>query len=283
MADLERSVELAEAANSVGDIHRALNNLANMSWQLGRIDAATDYLARARSVAERFGNVGGLFWLDGEDMQDHDIRGNWDEALALADKIIESAEAGYSTGPALLIRAGIALGRADIVGALEDSERGLSFAREAKDPQMLGPALLTRARVLLADGDQPAADELLAELLRDHQVEMGWFSRLPLVLSELDRGDEFLAATEQSSLTSPWLEAGRAVGEGDFARAAAIYAEMGTGELEACARLLAAESHIAAGRRAEADAQLTPALAYFRRVRAKAYIGRGEALLAASA
>jgi hypothetical protein len=53
--------------------------------------------------------------------------------------------------------------------------------------------------------------------------------------------------------------------------------------LEAWARLLAAESHIAAGRRAEADAQLTPALAYFRRVRATAYIGRGEALLAASA
>ena len=284
MADLERSVQLAEATNSIGDIHRGLNNLANMSWQLGRLDAATDYLARARRVAERFGNVGGLFWLDGEDMLDHDIRGNWDEALALADRIIESAGAAYyHLGPALLLRAGIALGRADIVGALEYSERGMSFAREAKDPQLLGPSLVARARVQVAAGDQPAADELLAEVLRDHQVDMSWFFRLPLFLSELGRGDEFLAATEQPSLTTAWLEAGRAVGEGDFPPAAAIYAEMGARELEAWARLLAAESLIADRRRAEADAQLTPALAYFRRVRATAYIGRGEALLAASA
>jgi len=182
-----------------------------------------------------------------------------------------------------LVRAGIALGRADIVGALEYSERGMSFAREIKDPQLLGPALVARARALVAAGDQPAADELLAELLRDHRVEESWFSRLPLLLSELDRGDEFLTATEESSLATPWLEAGRAVGEGDFARAAEIYAETGARELEAWARLLAAESLIADGRRAEADAQLTTALAYFRRVRATAYIRRGEALLAASA
>jgi tetratricopeptide (TPR) repeat protein len=284
MADLERSVELAEATNSVSDIHRALNNLANMSWQLGRLDAATDYLARARRVDERFGNVGGLFWLDVEDMLDHDIRGNWDEAVALADRIIESAGAGfYGIGPARLVRAGIVLGRADVVGALEDSERAMFIAREIKDPQLLGPALVARARALVAAGDQPAADELLAELLRDHRVEESWFSRLPLLLSELDRGDEFLTATEESSLATPWLEAGRAVGEGDFARAAEIYAETGARELEAWARLLAAESLIADGRRAEADAQLTPALAYFRHVRASAYVRRGEALLAESA
>jgi tetratricopeptide (TPR) repeat protein len=284
MDDLERSVELANATNSVEDIHRALNNLAKMRWHLGRLDAATDNLARAREVNERFGNVHGLNWLVGEDMLDHDIRGNWDEALALADRILESAgAAGYYQGPALLVRTGIALGRAELIGALEDSERGISVAREVKDPQLLGPALVTRARVLVAAGDQLAAEELLAELLRDHQVDIGWFSRLPLLLSELGRGDEFVAATEQSSRPTPWLEAGRAVGKGDFARGAAIYEEMGAQELEAWARLLAAESLIAAGPRTEVDAQLTPALAYFRRVRATAYIGRGEALLAASA
>ncbi len=284
MADLERSVQLAEATNSVYDVHRALNNLANMSWQLGGLDAATDYLARARRYDERFGYVGGLFWLDGEDMLDHDVRGNWEEALALADRIIASAGAGhYHVGPALLVRAGILLGRGDLVGALEVSERGISIAREVKDPQLVGPSLVTRARVLVGAGDQPAADELLTELLRDHQVDMSWFSRLPLLLSELGRGEEFLAATEQASLMTPWLEAGRAVGEGDFARAAAIYAEIGARELEAWARLLATESLIAEGRRAEADAQLTPALGYFRRLHATAYIGRGEALLAATA
>ena len=50
-----------------------------------------------------------------------------------------------------------------------------------------------------------------------------------------------------------------------------------------CDGQAAAEALITDGRRAEADAELARALAYFRSVRATAYTGRGEALLAASA
>jgi hypothetical protein len=136
---------------------------------------------------------------------------------------------------------------------------------------------------LAAAGDRAAVDELVVEVLREHDVELGWFSDLPQLLAELGREAEFLTATEKAVTSTPWLEAGRAVAKRDFAGAAAIYAEIGARELEAKARLLAAEALVAEGRRAEADAQLTPALSYFRRVRATAYIARGEALLAASA
>jgi class 3 adenylate cyclase/tetratricopeptide (TPR) repeat protein len=285
MADLERSAQLAEATNSVDDIHRAYNNLANMAWHFARLDAADEYLERARQADERYGNVNGLLWLAGEFMIGHDTRGNWDEALALADTFVESAATRphYHLGPARVIRARVFLGRGDVSGALTESELALSMARSVKDPQFLGPTLATRARVLAAAGDRRTADRLIDEILRDHDIDQGWFFGLPLILAELGRKEELLTAIEQAVTSIPWLEAGRAVATGDLTGAAAMYAKIGAQEQEAMARLLAAEELVAEGRRAEADAQLTPALAYFRRVRAKAYIGRGEALLAASA
>ena len=47
--------------------------------------------------------------------------------------------------------------------------------------------------------------------------------------------------------------------------------------------LCAAEQLVAEGRRAEADEQLRPALAFYRGVGATRYLREGEALLAASA
>ena len=52
---------------------------------------------------------------------------------------------------------------------------------------------------------------------------------------------------------------------------------------EAYARLCAAESLAARGRRAEADEELHAALAFYRSVGATRFIREGEALLAASA
>jgi hypothetical protein len=50
----------------------------------------------------------------------------------------------------------------------------------------------------------------------------------------------------------------------------------------AVVRLQAAQRLVEAGRRAEADAYLQPALAFFRSVRATRYVREAEALLAAA-
>ena len=68
-----------------------------------------------------------------------------------------------------------------------------------------------------------------------------------------------------------------------MARAAELYAQIGSQLDEADARLRAAERLAAAGRRGEADAQLEQALAFYRSVGATRYVGEGEALLAESA
>ena len=88
---------------------------------------------------------------------------------------------------------------------------------------------------------------------------------------------------EDEHFETPWLLAARAIAAGDFVRAAGIFQEIGDASTEAFCRLRAAETLVAAGRRAEADEQLRPALAFYRSLGATRYIREGEALLAASA
>ena len=81
----------------------------------------------------------------------------------------------------------------------------------------------------------------------------------------------------------PWKEVALAGADGDFSRAADLFAARGAPTFEAEARLCAAEELIEAGRRAEGEAELQKALAFYRKVGATRYIQQGEALLAASA
>jgi hypothetical protein len=73
---------------------------------------------------------------------------------------------------------------------------------------------------------------------------------------------------------TPWLDAGLALGHGSPADAAEIFGEMGALPYEAEARLLAA--------RADVDAGLDDAIAFFRRVRATAFLREAEAWVAKS-
>jgi class 3 adenylate cyclase len=283
--DLRRSAALAEAANASEALHNALNNLANQYWRLGQLDAASATLKEARATDERFGFEGGLRWLDGEDMLDHWLRGDWNETLPRADSVIAAAATSphYLEAPARMLRSEVLLGRGDVDGALADSERALELAREADDAQVVGPSLLYRARTLVAAGRLEDANPLLAELLRDYNLADAAQHQLPFLLAELGRGAEYLAALPDDSLSTPWIEAGRSVVSGDFGSAADIYAEIGAQAPEAQARLLKAEVLVREGRRAEADAELASALAYFRGVGANSYTRRSEALLAATA
>ena len=110
-----------------------------------------------------------------------------------------------------------------------------------------------------------------------------WLEDLAIAVVDLDRREEFGRSAARTPLRTRWLEAASSYVSGDFGGAAEIFAEMGTLPSEAYARLRAAEADLARGRQAEADAQLGPALAFWRSVGARAYVTDGERLLAASA
>ncbi len=283
--DLRRSVALAEAANSPNLIHNAYNNLANMQWRLGQLDAASTALEQAKAADERFGHASGLRWLIGEKMQGHHLSGEWNESLALADEVIAAAAKSphYQEAPARGVRSEILLSRGDLNGTLTDSERGLELAREAGDAQVVGPGLIYRANALAAAGRLDEMEPLINEVLRDHDLTDPWQYRLAPLLVELGRGQEFIAALGDDAPATPWAEAARAFALGDFAGAAATFGEIGARALQAQAQVLHAEALVRDGRRSEADANLNLALAYFRSIGATAHAQRSQRLLAATA
>jgi hypothetical protein len=136
------------------------------------------------------------------------------------------------------------------------------------------------------------ADELAGEVMAEWRAtgfaisgsDSEWLSDLVVALPFLDRQSEFLEATSQAmKIPNPWREAAAAYASGDFRRAAEVYEGIGARPEEAYARLRAAESFVREGRRAEADAELQSAVAFWRSVGATAYVREGEALLAESA
>jgi class 3 adenylate cyclase len=291
ITDQEQAVAIAVQANSP---HSAMlySNLAASVAALGDLRRGWQLEAKAREVAERFGLVNELrrlrIWRIAEDYW----RGRWDAAL----RDIEAVMAEWEAGPVQLddidcwlSRGQIRLARGDLAGALQDAAAGVQFARQTTEPQLLRPALAFHAQALLAAGrSQEAgaqADELLAMLAQQRGVvaEPGWSGELAIVLQALGRGAELADFVAAITTPIPWLEAAAAVAGGEFERAANRYAAIGSLPQEAFARLQAAQRLLADGRRTEASVQLHQALAFYRKVRASAYLREAEALLAASA
>jgi class 3 adenylate cyclase/tetratricopeptide (TPR) repeat protein len=283
LVDLERAVELARQANSAQS-SRALNNLASTTAHLGNLERAFELYAEARREAERFGHAVALRWLEGERVAEYYWRGLWDEALQTADAhLVESAAGTTSIQEleTLLVCAKIQLARDDAAGAETAVNRALELARAADDAQSLFPALAGGAQVALAANRMDEASALVDALLR-HWDKVGrilpswWLTDLAVVLEVLDRGSALGHAPERVAVATPWFDAAVSAANGAWLRAAGVFAEIGSLPDEAFARLRATEQLSAAGRRAEAEDQLSFLLAFYRRVGAAAYIQRAE-------
>jgi class 3 adenylate cyclase/tetratricopeptide (TPR) repeat protein len=272
--DLEQSVERAEAAGSVFDLHTGLNNLANSLWQVGRLEEGSARIHEARALCTRYGFVGGLEWNDAELVYDSHFRGDLEETVTRASRYLEheSGAKRYQTPPVQATRARALLARGQVEAALADAERALQAFRDRGADAQIAEFILTAAsRCLRAAGRTAEADSVLTEaLLTPDELA----SDLPLHLVELGRGEEYLTLMEGVH-GHLWLEAGRAAASGELARAAEIYGGMGARFPEAWAGLLAAE-------RGDAS-RLEAALAYFEEQGATPYVQRCRALMQASA
>jgi tetratricopeptide (TPR) repeat protein len=286
--DLERSLAITLARNSPESVRTYLNLGTNLA-DLGDLRRAFAVHAEGGQAAERFGDKAGMEWFAAERLWELYWRGGCDEAVATSNALLADAQAGsprsHSEPGARLVRGWIALPRGQLDAALEDATRLRDFAREAKDLQSMFPALALRARILASAGEYEQARADAAELVRIWQqsdVSIGsyWTADLAFAASQLAR-DQDLLAPLMTAPPTPWVVAARAVASGEFERAAALYAEIGSLPDEALARLCAARRLVAAGRRDPASAELHRALAFYRRVEAERYAREGEALLAA--
>ena len=122
------------------------------------------------------------------------------------------------------------------------------------------------------------AEEAL-EVARDHVDLAAILNMLAVVARQLGIQDE-VREIVQLAPEGPWKDVTLAGTEGDFVRVADTFSGFGALTLEADARLIGGESLIQEGRRAEGEAELRKALAFYRSVGATFFIERGEGLLA---
>jgi class 3 adenylate cyclase/tetratricopeptide (TPR) repeat protein len=288
LADLERSLEISTPGSP--ERLRAYINLGSISADTGQLTRSRAFHEEGLREAERVGAPGQRRWLLGDLTWDYYMVGRWDEALEGAEGLLASTESErhYIDAVAVLVRGMIRMARGDETGALADSEASLAQARDSSDPQVLWPGLVAHANMLLqVDRRNDATvlvDELLAELaVRTTVFASHWSVPLAVALVALGRADEFHSVAEKAHMATRWRESASAYAAGHFGASAEILAEIGATAEEAFVRLRGAELLVAAARRAEADALLQQALAFYRSVGATAYVAEAERLFAASA
>jgi tetratricopeptide (TPR) repeat protein len=279
LADVERCVALLEEQGSSHAVGWHLN-LAYARSILGDLPGSFAARQAAWHAAERCGSLADLRYIKLEQVAEHYWTGRWDQALRAVEPVVAEAAGGageYLEGDCRLWRGRIRLARGEIDAALEDATRALELARESGDAQNLDPARTFGARVLLAVGRHAEAAKLVDELLTSLKGRMlgpDLGVDLAVDLAQLEHS----AARLDQIWPSPWLAAVQAYLAGGPARAATIYAQVGSRPDEAYARLQAARALFASGHATEATAELDAALAFYRQVQADAYLAEAATL-----
>jgi len=284
--DNEKALAVATELNSPVSLS-CYGNLADMRRYFGSLnEAALLHLAGERA-AERFGIPIQVRRFRAEQAIDLYYSGDWDEALTHLDEYLDGIQTGSphrGAGEARLNRGRIRLARGDGEGALEDARAALEFARATGDPWDLFPALAFCARASAEhapDQVEASVAELLVALAAGQPFWGAW--SLPDLLAGLgeERYPELRHLLAGATPRTRWYEAACAVIDGGFARAADLYAAIGSQPDEAVARLQAAKQSLASGDGVQAEDQLARALAFFRRVGARSHMRDAEMLSSA--
>jgi hypothetical protein len=283
LSDVRAGIELANACGDLMQLSRGYVNLCSLLHETGDLEEGEAALLEAAELAQRRVSAGSMRFAEGNLIEFDATLGRWHAAERRANEFLERSGSGghYMDGLALMWRSLIRLARDEATLARADADEAVTIARRLKDPQALLPALGTGALVHAELGASAHARALLDEL------EPGPFvSSIPAAFfaaSLLELTDEFRSRTREFRRGTRWDPPADAVLDRRWADAADGYRAMGARPFAALAALRAAETLVGAGRRAEADEQLSRALEFWRSVGAKRYVREGEALLAASA
>jgi tetratricopeptide (TPR) repeat protein len=282
--DVEESLELALRVHSAFDILRGYTNLAHVSELLGDAGRAHELNLEHLRVAEQLGAGALARWARANLASGHFEQGEWDEALTLVETFIAEVESGAphaQEDACRMIRAEIRLARDDVEGALADLQVAVDISLR-RTGESHSRTLAKVARVLLDAGRPDEGSAAFEELLGAADADPGPVEAFEVacVARELGREEDVRDRLERLSAISVWAAPAIAYLRGDFVDAADRYAAAGIPVYEARARLAAGRAFAAAGRRAEADEQLSAAIDFFRPVGATRYLRRADALFA---
>jgi class 3 adenylate cyclase/tetratricopeptide (TPR) repeat protein len=280
-AQVEESIEVAARINAVAELLRGHNNLFALQVLHGEFEKNRAGESTTIELARHFGHFGLVRFIEsGAAIGNRYLSGEWDDALARAEKFIAEVEQGarvYRAAGLYGFRGMIRLARGDDAGAEADAEQALKLLREQRDPQVMNPDLATIAFMFASLGNEQrtatALDEAVASLgsLRHMGLAAIELPLLAWAALTLEREGELVDVLEREPFKSPWLRAAVAVASRDYRAAADILGGMGVRMHEAFFRL-----------RSGGEADVRAALDFYRSVGATRYVREGEAALQAA-
>jgi tetratricopeptide (TPR) repeat protein len=166
LADLREGLRLCLEEGYVRGAGIGYSNLGSNVWYSMGAEAGLEIHQAGIAFNERRGAQGNLHWLIAETAWMFYDLGRWDEVLEATDKVL--AFVGSSTGQLRLVAlpymAQVLVRRGKTAGAAVLVEEFVPFARDARDPQVLVPALAVAAFVEQARGDLAAAVGFVDEI-----------------------------------------------------------------------------------------------------------------------
>jgi class 3 adenylate cyclase/tetratricopeptide (TPR) repeat protein len=280
--DMNEIIEFCSSRNLIAELLRAWNNLTALHVLHGDLQKTRDGEAETLRLARHYGQLGTVRFIEGGAAAGNRFHaGEWDDALARADKVIADVEQGtrvYQSAAMYAFRGQIRLGRGDERGAEADAELAVAMARPLGDAQALNPDLAMAAFIFASVGNKQRVDETVTEALESMRPlrHLGFAVMESPLLAwaalQVGREAEVEEVLEREPFKSPWLRAALAATHRDFRGAADILGDGGFKSFEAFLRL-----------QADAEEDVRAALDFYRSVRATRYVAEAEARLAVKA
>jgi class 3 adenylate cyclase/tetratricopeptide (TPR) repeat protein len=254
LREIEEGIATARAAAAFDTVVVGYINLSSELHFFGQLADARSAWQRAGELAERYGLVRMMRSVQAESVAWAFIDGRWDEALAITDALLARAADGpaYTDPLILTTRASIALARGDLEAARRACDRAVELAWRS-DAQARAQAFSVGAAVALAAGRADEANALASALIELGTVlvpalcgpaptlaDVAWIMR------DLDRAGDLRAILDATPIASPWVDAARAILDGELAHAADVITGIGNAAGAAHASLRAA-AQLAAG------------------------------------
>jgi tetratricopeptide (TPR) repeat protein len=283
VADIEEGLRIATEHNALSAAQRAYTNLASVAADRGD-PRRFQFLVEGKRVATRLGARERERFIEAQLIVVRARQGAWDEALRLATDFIAECEHGspHRQEQRLhIVRARIYYARDDLDAAWTECEKALSLARATHDPQSIATALTSVAEIYAQAGRVDEAKTLVEETMSDTAAASEMSVSLAWVADWIGLDKRKLEPLLDRLPHKFWRQLGELMLNREFARVADIVDKMGAKDIEADARIRAAEALLERKQPDDAAAQVEQALVFFRSVGATRYIREAKQLRAA--
>jgi tetratricopeptide (TPR) repeat protein len=284
VADIEEGLRIATEHNALSAALRANNNLATLAADRGDSRRYQPLLVEGKRVATRLGARDQERFIDALLIEAKARQGAWDEALRSANDFIAECEHGSPhRHEAWLrtVRARIYYARDDLEAAWAECEKALSLLRATHDPQLVAKGLADITEIYAQAGRVDEAKALADEIMSDAAAALAAFVSLAWVADWIGLDKRQIKPLLDRVPHKVWRQLSELMLTREFARVAEMFAKMGLKDIEAGARVRAAEALLGRKQPDGAAAQVDQALVFFRSVDATRYIREAEQLRAA--